>query len=86
MGLCKRCGLFVFGVGIGAAAGIALAPKSGRDVRQELFGHQGDVLGEPGSEMESPGKSEEELQEELKQKIEETRKRLKSEIEAQEED
>jgi gas vesicle protein len=85
MGRCKRCSIFLLGAGIGAAACIALAPKSGRDVREELFGHQGDVLGEPGSETEQPDKSEAELKEDLQQKIEETRERLRAEIEAQEE-
>lgn len=85
MGLCKKCSLFLLGAGIGAAAGVAFAPKSGKDVRQELFGHQGDVLHEPGSEAAPPDRDEDALKEDLQQKIEETRNRLKAEIEAQQE-
>jgi len=75
----------MLGAGIGAAAGVALAPKSGREVRQELFGHQGDVLHEPGSEADRPQMDDEALKEDLQQRIEETRERLKAEIEAQQE-
>lgn len=85
MGLCKKCSVFLLGAGIGAAVGVAFAPKSGKDVRQELFGHQGDVLHEPGSETEPPDMGDEALLEDLQQKIEATRERLKAEIEAQQE-
>lgn len=83
MGLCKKCSLFLVGAGVGAAVGVAFAPKSGRDVRQELFGREGDVYHEPGSEAETPGMDEEAPDEDLQQKIDETRERLKAEIEAQ---
>lgn len=85
MGLFKRSGLFLFGAGIGAALGVAFAPKSGKEVRQELFGHQGDVLHEPGSETDLPHMDEESLKEDLQKKIEDTRERLKDEIESQQE-
>lgn len=78
----KRCCLFVLGAGMGAAAGVMLAPKSGREIRKELFGGSLDVLGEPGTEAEAPA-AEAETEEDLKAKIEETRVRLKAEIEAQ---
>ena len=82
---CKRCRTFLFGVGLGTAAGVMLAPKSGRDMRKELFGGgQADILEEPGAEAAAPG-GEPETAENLKAKIEETRARLKAEIEAQQE-
>lgn len=80
----KRCRTFLLGAGIGAAAGILLAPKSGKEIRRELFGGQPDILGEPGTET-APLAEEPEAPEDLKAKIEETRARLKAEIEAQQE-
>ncbi len=84
MGICKsrRCCLFLVGTGLGAAAGVLLAPKSGREIRQELFGGSRDVTGEPGAEAAPPAMPAE-AEEDLKAKIEETRARLKAEIESQ---
>lgn len=82
----KRCGLFLFGVGFGLGTGLLLAPKSGKDIRRELFGGSMDVMGEPGSESESPQSMDMESDENLKARIEETSARLKAEIEAQEEE
>lgn len=82
----KRCSLFLFGVGIGVGAGMILAPKSGREIRQELFGSAMDVMGEPGSEIDAPQSAEPVSDEDLKARIEETSARLKAEIEAQEEE
>jgi gas vesicle protein len=73
----------MFGVGVGAAAGAMLAPKSGSDIRRELFGRQNDVFEEPGTSF--PSVEEPEAIEDLKDRIEETRARLKAEIEAQQE-
>ncbi len=86
MARCGRCGLFMFGVGLGIGAGMLLAPKAGRDIRQELFGGSMDVTGEPGTQ--SGLRQEEELgsEEELKARIEETSARLKAEIEARQEE
>lgn len=81
---CKRCKTFLFGIGLGAAAGILLAPKSGKEIRRELFGGQG-FPEEPGTGAMGPI-PEPETSEDLKAKIEETRARLKAEIEAQQED
>lgn len=82
--LCKRCRTFMFGVGLGAAAGVLLAPKSGREIRSELFGGGPlDVMEEPGSSYTAPAP---EAPEDLKAKIEETRIRLKAEIEGQQEE
>ena len=85
MARCKRCRKFMLGVVLGAAAGVLLAPKSGAETRQELFGGQLDILGEPGTEAGAPFAEEPESAEDLKTKIEETRERLKAEIEAQQE-
>jgi gas vesicle protein len=75
--------MFMLGVGLGAAAGVLLAPKSGRETRQELFGGQMDIMAEPGTESEAPLTEEPESAEDLKDKIEETRTRLTAESEAQ---
>jgi len=82
MAICKhkRCCLFFLGAGMGAAAGVLLAPKSGREIRRELFG--GSAEDEPGTETAAP-EAEAGTEEDLKAKIEETRARLKSEIEDQ---
>ncbi len=85
MAMCKRCRTFMLGVGLGAAAGVLLAPKSGKETRQELFGGQMDIFAEPGTEASAPIVEEPESAEDLKAKIEETRERLKAEIEAQQE-
>ena len=85
MAMCKhkRCCLFFLGTGLGAAAGVLLAPKSGSEIRRELFGGSaGAGAPEPGMEPAGgPG-----AEEDLKAKIEETRERLKSEIEGQQND
>lgn len=86
MARCKKCRTFLFGVGLGATAGVLLAPKSGKETRQELFGGQMDVMSEPGTETSTPVMEEPESTEDLKARIEETRARLKAEIEAQQED
>ena len=81
MAVCARCRTFMFGVGMGALAGILLAPKAGKEIRRELFGGGPGLFEEPGATaMEVP---ESEEAEDLKAKIEETRARLKAEIEAQ---
>lgn len=85
MSRCKRCRMFLLGVGVGAAAGVMLAPKSGSETRQEIFGGQLDILTEPGTETAAPVVEEPESAEALKTKIDETRARLKAEIEAQQE-
>ena len=85
MAKCKRCRKFMLGIGLGFAAGLMLAPKSGREIRQELFGGQLDILAEPGTETGIPIIEEPESSEELKARIEETRERLKAEIEARQE-
>ncbi len=82
MATCKyrRCCLFFFGAGVGAAAGVLLAPKSGREIRRELFGGSPDLFAEPGAETSPP---QAQSPADLKARIEETRTRLKAEVEAE---
>ena len=86
MALCRKCTLFMVGVGVGATVGVLLAPKSGREIRRELFGGPLDIMEEPGTESSAPMAEEPVSEEDLKAKIEETRVRLKAEIESQQED
>ena len=86
MAMCRRCRTFMLGVGLGAAAGVLFAPKSGKEIRQELFGGSEDLLAEPGTETAAPSAEAPESSEDLKAKIEETRARLKAEIEAEQAD
>lgn len=83
MAACRKFSLFLLGVGLGAAAGVLLAPKSGREIREELFDGTVDVIGEPGAETGTPLIVKPVDEAELKAKIEETRARLKAEIEEQ---
>ncbi len=82
MAICKhrRCSLFFFGAGIGAVAGVLLAPKSGREIRRELFGGSPDLFaGEESAAAQTEPAAD------LKARIEETRARLKDEVEAEQE-
>jgi len=81
----KRCRKFMCGMIMGLAAGLLLAPKSGGEIRQELFGGKLDIMAEPGTETDIPIVEEPESSEELKARIDETRERLKAEIETQQE-
>lgn len=82
---CKRCSLFLLGAGVGAIAGLLLAPKSGREIRQELLGGPLDVIGEPETEIGTALTQEPQSDEDLRARIDETRARLKQEIEARQE-
>lgn len=86
MAKCRKCGLFLFGAGIGAVTGLLLAPKSGKEIRRELLGGPLDITAEPGTEPEAAHEEEAGSEEDLKAKIEETSARLKAEIEAQQEE
>lgn len=83
MKICSHGKTFIFGVGVGAAAGVLLAPKAGSEIRRELFQSRSGIFEEPGAGMTEPGA--EEVSADLKAKIEETRARLKAEIEEQQE-
>jgi len=75
----KRGGGFLFGVMVGAAAGLLLAPKSGKEMRQQLLGEGGfgaqvdRIRGAIGAGKDSAA----DQSEALRRKIEETRERLR---------
>jgi len=78
----KKRGGFLFGAVMGAVAGLLLAPKSGKETREQLFGQgalgaQVDrIMGAVGAGKDSAA----DQNEELKRKIEETRERLRSQM------
>lgn len=80
----KARGGFVFGVVAGAVAGLLLAPKSGRETRDQLFGQSGigvqvdRIKGAIGAGKDSAA----DQSEVLRHKIEETRERLRSQMSA----
>jgi hypothetical protein len=82
VGLIK--GGFLVGVVAGAAAGLLLAPKSGRETREQLFGEGGigkqvdRVRGAIGAGKDSAA----DQNEVLRRKIEETRARLRGQMDA----
>lgn len=83
MGVMK--GGFVFGAIAGVVAGLLLAPKSGRETREQLFGEGGigkqvdRVRGAIGAGKDSAA----DQNEALRRKIEETRARLRSQMDAE---
>lgn len=80
----KRRGGLLFGVVVGAVGGLLLAPKSGRETRQQLFGQGGigaqvdRIKGAIGAGKDSAA----DQNEALRRKIEETRERLRSQMDA----
>ncbi|HEX5642402.1 MAG TPA: YtxH domain-containing protein [Thermoleophilia bacterium] len=80
----KRRGGFLVGAIAGAVAGLLLAPKSGRETREQLFGQGGigtqvdRIKGAIGAGKDSAAGQNEEL----RRKIEETRARLRSQMDA----
>ncbi len=82
MGVIK--GGFVFGAIAGVVAGLLLAPKSGRETREQLFGEGGigkqvdRVRGAIGAGKDSAA----DQNEALRRKIAETRARLRSQMDA----
>ena len=78
----RRRGGFIFGALAGAVAGLMLAPRSGKETREQLFGEGGfgsqvdRVKGALGAGKESAA----DQSEELKRKIEETRERLRRQV------
>jgi gas vesicle protein len=79
----KRRGGFVFGAAAGAVAGLLLAPRSGKDTRAQLFGGQGglgDQVGRLKSAVGAGKDSAADQSEALKRKIEETRERLRGQM------
>jgi gas vesicle protein len=78
-------GGFVFGAIAGVVAGLLLAPKSGRETREQLFGEGGigkqvdRVKGAIGAGKDSAA----DQNEVLRRKIEETRARLRNQMDAE---
>jgi len=80
----KKRGGFLVGAIAGVVAGLLLAPKSGRETREQLFGQGGigtqvdRIKGAIGAGKDSAAGQNEEL----RRKIEETRERLRSQMDA----
>jgi len=80
----KKRGGFLAGALAGAVAGLLLAPKSGRETREQLFGQGGfgeqvdRIKGAIGAGKDSAA----DQNEALRRKIEETRERLRSQMDA----
>lgn len=80
----KRRG-FLVGATIGAVAGVLLAPRAGKETRERLFGGGLDLEGQRerfGGAMDDESADRSAT---LKQKIEETRDRLRKQVGADEE-
>jgi YtxH-like protein len=83
VGMKKRSG-FLAGALAGVIAGLFLAPKSGRETREQLFGQGGfggqvdRIKGAIGAGKDSAA----DQNEALRRKIEETRERLRSQMDA----
>ncbi len=80
----KRRGGLLFGVVVGAVGGLLLAPKSGKETREQLFGQGGigtqvdRIKGAIGAGKDSAA----DQNEALRRKIEETRERLRNQMDA----
>jgi hypothetical protein len=80
----KRRGGFVVGVLAGAVAGLLLAPKSGRETREQLLG-QGGIGGQVDRIRGAIGAGKDSAADQndaLRRKIEETRERLRRQMDA----
>jgi gas vesicle protein len=79
----RRRGGFLFGAAAGAVAGLLLAPRSGKETRAQLFGGEGglgDQVGRLKSAVGAGKESAADQSEALKRKIEETRDRLRGQM------
>jgi len=80
----KKRGGFLVGTIAGVVAGLLLAPKSGRETREQLFGQGGigsqvdRIKGAIGAGKDSAA----DQNEVLRRKIEETRERLRNQMDA----
>ncbi len=79
----KKKGGFIFGAVIGAVAGVLLAPKTGKELRRQLFGGGLDLDQQKSRLQDAMNAGREQAadrSETLKQKIEETRRRLRDQL------
>ena len=79
-----RVGGFLFGAALGAGLGVLLAPKTGKEMRNELFAGGVDWNEQKDRIMEAVNAGKDEATErsdDLKRKIEETRDRLRKQME-----
>ena len=78
----RRRGGFVFGALAGAAAGLLLAPRSGKETRAQLFGEGGfgDQVDRVRGALGAGKDSAADQSEALRRKIEETRERLRQQV------
>jgi hypothetical protein len=80
----KKRGGFLVGTLAGVVAGLLLAPKSGRETREQLFG-QGGIGGQVDRIKGAIGAGKDsaaDQNEALRRKIEETRERLRGQMDA----
>ena len=80
----KKRGGFLVGTIAGVMAGLLLAPKSGRETREQLFG-QGGIGGQVDRIKGAIGAGKDsaaDQNEALRRKIEETRERLRGQMDA----
>ena len=80
----KKRGGFLVGTIAGVVAGLLLAPKSGRETREQLFG-QGGIGGQVDRIKGAIGAGKDsaaDQNEALRRKIEETRERLRTQMDA----
>ena len=84
----RRRGGFVFGALAGAAAGLLLAPRSGKETRAQLFGEGGfgDQVDRVRGALGAGKDSAADQSEALKRKIEETRERLRRQMDEGDDD
>ena len=84
----KRRGGFLIGAIAGAAIGLLLAPKSGKETRAQLFGEGGigSQVGRLKGAVGAGKDSAADQSEALKRKIEETRERLRRQMDVGGED
>jgi gas vesicle protein len=77
----KKRGGLLFGLLIGAVIGLLLAPKTGKELRDQLLGGSlGDQKARLQDAVDAGRESAEKRSETLRQKIEETRQRLREQM------
>jgi gas vesicle protein len=78
----RKKGGFIIGAVVGAAVGVLFAPRPGRETREQLFG-SADLAGQKDRLLQAVGAGKEsagDQSEALRRKIEETRARLREQM------